>query len=248
MSEVRFDTRDDACRRIEALTTARIGTPVRGVPAWSFDATGTRDKLAAGAQAVQPAGDAVGTSENLEPPATGEAFERAWLRACGTSAQRVAFLTEVCDPDTLARIFRVEIKSTLLKSIIESIHDVVSSDGTPDAPRVLGALDGLTRAGRFALTVSSSPPRANPLGCLTPNRLRDSNPVVCAPSFPFLSFPSLSFPSFPLGPPTILLQAKFMGSKHKAMLRDALRALRGAAGSGAAVVHAAAIEKAFGLA
>ena len=83
-------------------------------------------------------------------PSNGIEFTRDWRRSCTTSGDKYDFLLEL-GGEKLAKIFKAEISFGLLGDFLNCLH---SEFNVKDIDEVTSVLEGLTRAGRFDLSLT----------------------------------------------------------------------------------------------
>ncbi|QDZ18392.1 putative dynein attachment factor [Chloropicon primus] len=123
---------------------------VKGAPAWRFNSSGVTEGKGKG---ERPIPQEEGSFIPAEQPNTSASFERTWKKSCRTSEERYAYI-KFCALDTLAQIFKVELNSALLSSILEVMHEqFLVKDSREKADQVCDILVCLAKSGRFSLTI-----------------------------------------------------------------------------------------------
>jgi len=128
--------------------TADVG----GAPSRGFVLAPDGSRVAADDPAARAARSAAaGTSAGaLAAPAGAAEFQRDWRRHCPSPSDRWAFL-QLCTPEALPGIFRVEANAPLLSEILVALDAGTEGGGDGAVGFALACMEGLTRAGRFAL-------------------------------------------------------------------------------------------------
>nr|BCL66087.1 hypothetical protein [Volvox africanus] len=140
------------------ITAPNKRTNDRPAPCWNFGPDGKLVKEHVG-QTELPSNGAP-----LEVPSTSGDFTRDWRRL-GTVDDKYRYL-QMCGPDTLRTIFRVEVSSEVLREVLGVVEacwlghggaaeeaEGGSGAALREAVFAVRSLEALTAAGRFSLTV-----------------------------------------------------------------------------------------------
>ena len=138
------------------------------LPSWTFSADGALHGADQEAS-IAAVGNGLNQEEPSTPPSSSGDFTREWRRGCSTADARYRYL-RLTTPSALASIFRVEIRTDLLREILTALESSwlsqagaaedrkegssgVTTGAAEEIAFVVQCLLALSTAGRFSLTV-----------------------------------------------------------------------------------------------